>query len=87
MTPDTAAVLADVRAHRRAFIRNHHPDRGGDPGSFITGLAVLDAQAAATVRQPEGRSIGVSFYRRRPLHLRLALAVRRWCNPPPARVQ
>jgi hypothetical protein len=27
---------------RREFIRAHHPDRGGDPAAFMTGLAALD---------------------------------------------
>ena len=31
-------------ARRRAFIRDHHPDRGGDPGAFIAGLRTLDAE-------------------------------------------
>src|ERR1700761_5984466 len=31
-------------ARRRAFIREHHPDRGGDPGAFIAGMRVLDAE-------------------------------------------
>jgi len=29
------------RAQRRAFIRDHHPDRGGDPDAFIEGLRHL----------------------------------------------
>jgi hypothetical protein len=31
-------------ARRRAFIREHHPDRGGDPRAFIAGLRTLDAE-------------------------------------------
>lgn len=27
---------------RRAFIREHHPDRGGDPVVFIAGLTAFD---------------------------------------------
>ena len=30
------------RRLRREFIRAHHPDRGGDPAAFMTGLAGLD---------------------------------------------
>ena len=33
----------EQRTTRRAFIRNHHPDAGGDHETFITGLADLDA--------------------------------------------
>jgi hypothetical protein len=31
------------QARRRAFIRERHPDRGGDPAAFIAGLRTLDA--------------------------------------------
>jgi len=31
----------DVRHARRAFILEHHPDRGGDPQYFIVGLERL----------------------------------------------
>ena len=30
------------RSDRRAFILANHPDRGGDPAAFITGLRLLD---------------------------------------------
>ncbi len=30
-----------LRAQRRAFIRDHHPDRGGHPDDFIEGLRRL----------------------------------------------
>lgn len=29
----------DERAAYRAFVREHHPDRGGDPDAFVEGLA------------------------------------------------
>lgn len=29
----------EQRRARRAFVREHHPDRGGDSASFIEGLA------------------------------------------------
>lgn len=29
----------DDRAAFRAFVREHHPDRGGDPAAFVEGLA------------------------------------------------
>ena len=31
------------RRARRAFVREHHPDRGGDPDAFTEGLARLDS--------------------------------------------
>ena len=35
------------RQSRRAFIRTHHPDIGGDPADFVAGLAGLDAEPHA----------------------------------------
>jgi hypothetical protein len=35
------------RLARREFIRDHHPDRGGDPDEFIAGLAELDVPESA----------------------------------------
>ena len=29
----------EERAAYRAFVREHHPDRGGDPDAFVAGLA------------------------------------------------
>ena len=29
---------AELRRRRREFIRSRHPDRGGDPDEFVTGL-------------------------------------------------
>ncbi len=36
----------EQRAAYRAFIRDHHPDRGGDPEFFVAGLARLRAGPA-----------------------------------------
>jgi hypothetical protein len=32
-------VNEEERAAYRAFVREHHPDRGGDPEAFVAGLA------------------------------------------------
>ncbi|WP_181779665.1 hypothetical protein [Pseudonocardia pini] len=37
MTPQDRAALD--RAAFRAFVREHHPDRGGDPEVFAAGMA------------------------------------------------
>ncbi|MBW0118439.1 hypothetical protein [Pseudonocardia abyssalis] len=37
----------EQRAEYRAFVRDHHPDRGGDPEFFVAGLARLRAGRAA----------------------------------------
>ncbi|MFR9807251.1 hypothetical protein ACL02T_33875 [Pseudonocardia sp. RS010] len=42
----------EQRAAYRAFVRDHHPDRGGDPDAFVEGLARLRAERAA--RPPAG---------------------------------
>lgn len=42
----------DARAHLRAFVRAHHPDVGGDPETFATGLAELRARRDAVTRAP-----------------------------------
>jgi hypothetical protein len=36
-------IAEDARRARRAFIREHHPDRGGDPQCFIAGLERFSA--------------------------------------------
>ncbi|MHC1563532.1 hypothetical protein ACR9E3_31640 [Actinomycetospora sp. C-140] len=41
----SAPGAADARAARRAFVRAHHPDVGGDPDAFRAGL---EAHRAAT---------------------------------------
>jgi hypothetical protein len=72
-------------ARRRAFIREHHPDRGGDPGAFIAGLRDLDAD-----HQPgSGALPPVVVVRRRAWLVRQAsAAVRRFrCGPTPPRVR
>ena len=47
-TPD--GPTPEQRAAFRAFVRDHHPDRGGDPRAFAEGVARyrkgLDAQPA-----------------------------------------
>jgi hypothetical protein len=51
----------DGRSAFRAFVREHHPDRGGDPGAFVAGLRRLgtgpDDPAAPA---PGSRSNGTS---------------------------
>jgi hypothetical protein len=37
-SPDPDGAAAE-RAAFRAFVREHHPDRGGDPDAFAAGLA------------------------------------------------
>jgi hypothetical protein len=72
-------------ARRRAFIREHHPDRGGDPRAFIAGLRTLDAER-------ERRSVpppAVLVVRRRTWIVRKASAAARRLRygPRPSRVR
>jgi hypothetical protein len=57
VTPDPAGGSARVAAERaafREFVREHHPDRGGDPTAFAAGLTRFGrgAQPAAPVPPP-----------------------------------
>ena len=72
-------------ARRRAFIREHHPDRGGDPGAFIAGLRTLDAER----EQGSGPLPKVVVVRRRAWPVRKATAVVRRLRygPRPSRVR
>ena len=58
--PDAAGAAADERRRRRAFALAHHPDRGGDPETFIAGLAALRSG-----RPPEAGDVPVVYRRRR----------------------
>ncbi len=56
--------LVDSRkSERRKFIRDHHPDRGGDPEAFIAGLRQRSA-AQPGVGEPR------VVFRRRPRRTR-----------------
>ncbi|MFC5949118.1 hypothetical protein ACFQH9_12630 [Pseudonocardia lutea] len=44
----------EERAAYRAFVRDHHPDRGGDPEAFVEGLARL---RAARTGDPAGSDL------------------------------
>jgi hypothetical protein len=67
------------RAARRAYIRAHHPDRGGDPAAFAAGLARFRGC-------PQAARPRVQVVRRPPLARRLLLILARrlgWRRPPP----
>ena len=50
--PDGVDAAAE-RAAFRAFVRDHHPDRGGDPEAFAAGLARFGRGAPAPVDAPD----------------------------------
>jgi hypothetical protein len=68
------------RLARRDFIRAHHPDRGGDPAAFMTGLAAFDRLPAGA---PPARVVVVADT---PLLVSLLAALMHrigWHRPPP----
>jgi hypothetical protein len=74
-----------VPRDRRDFIREHHPDRGGDPDVFIAGL-----KAFGPGHDPDAGPLPrVTGVRRRPWPVRLAAAaaqrVRYGTQPPRVR--
>jgi hypothetical protein len=38
--------LNDIDRRRRQFVREHHPDLGGDPEMFIAGMRAFEAEQA-----------------------------------------
>lgn len=70
VTPDP-----DARRRRRALLRAHHPDLGGDPEQFIrvmagmpTGHPAADSPEVRFVRRPRGLARIATWlrHRRRP---------------------
>lgn len=62
----------EERRRRRALLRAHHPDLGGDTAEFIRVLAVLEGRGRAEpaddvrfVRRPRGLAKVAAWYRRR----------------------
>jgi hypothetical protein len=78
----TVADDPQLRAERRAFIRDHHPDRGGDPDEFIAGLRRLAGS-------PNDPAVPVYAYRsRRMSPTRWLHRIRaRWAGTPPRRLK
>jgi hypothetical protein len=38
--------LSEIDRRRRQFVREHHPDLGGDPETFIAGMRAFEAEQA-----------------------------------------
>jgi hypothetical protein len=74
-------VNAEERARFRAFVREHHPDRGGDPETFVAGLAGFGAAAAPADPDPDDRRFDapVEVVGPLPLPVRVGVAlIRTW---------
>ncbi|OLT13265.1 hypothetical protein BJF78_22255 [Pseudonocardia sp. CNS-139] len=39
--------MSSEKSEFREFVREHHPDRGGDPDAFVAGMARFAAPAGA----------------------------------------
>ncbi|MCW0211972.1 MAG: hypothetical protein OJJ54_01295 [Pseudonocardia sp.] len=61
------------RAAYRAFVRAHHPDRGGDPEVFVAGLARFHAQRQE--REDRRYDAPIEIVRDMPLPVRVAVCV------------
>lgn len=71
-----AATPAE-RAAFRAFVREHHPDRGGDPEVFVRGLARFRpaARAGGADLDAEAAEAPVETVTPLPLPVRVAVAL------------
>ena len=71
------------RAAYRAFVREHHPDRGGDPEFFVAGLARFrTGESSPGANAPEttadetaGHDTPVEVVASLPLPMRVAIAL------------
>jgi hypothetical protein len=71
---------AQLRAEFRAFVREHHPDRGGDPDEFVAGLARFETRFAALRATAVGHGddrydAPIEIVTPYPLPLRVAIAL------------
>ena len=57
------------RAEYRAFVRENHPDRGGDPDAFVAGLARFKEPADPRFDAP------IEVVRPLPVPVRVAIAL------------
>ncbi len=75
--PPGPGMSPEERAAYRAFVREHHPDRGGDPDTFVEGLARFRAGPAPTGPDPDDARYDapVEFVTPLPLPARVAIAL------------
>jgi hypothetical protein len=53
----------DARRRLRVYVREHHPDVGGDPAAFAEGYLRLEAELAGAAHGFAGNGPEVTFYR------------------------
>ena len=81
---------AEERARFRAFVREHHPDRGGDPETFVAGLAGFGTAATPVDPGPDDRRFDapVEVVGSLPLPVRVGVAlIRTWRRHRQSRVR
>jgi hypothetical protein len=83
---DAGDRAADAGQRRREFIRAHHPDRGGDAGTFIAGLRGFDDGPDPADQDPPPR-VTVIPHQPWPTRLMRAAVQRLRDGKPPARVR
>ncbi|MGD9989647.1 hypothetical protein [Pseudonocardia sp.] len=69
-------MTPEERAAYRAFVRENHPDRGGDADAFVAGLAQLRTPTGPAAPDDTTRD-DVVFVRDVPLPARIAVALLR----------
>ncbi|GAY10542.1 hypothetical protein [Pseudonocardia sp. N23] len=73
-------MTPEERAAYRAFVRENHPDRGGDPAAFVAGLAAMRDRPASPRPRHDARDDprdDIVFVRDIPLPARIAVALLR----------
>jgi hypothetical protein len=82
-------VTDEERAAYRAFVREHHPDRGGDPEVFVAGLARFRAGDGAPPPDDDPRfDAPVEVVSPLPFPVRVGVAlIRTWHRRRNPRVQ
>ncbi|OZM80141.1 hypothetical protein [Pseudonocardia sp. MH-G8] len=76
------------RAAYRAFVRENHPDRGGDPDVFVAGLARFGQTGAPPAPDDPRFDAPVEVVRPLPFPVRVGVAlIRTWHRRRNARVE
>lgn len=70
---------SEQRSEFRAFVREHHPDRGGDPDVFIAGMARFTAAPPPPPPRERSYDAPIEVVGRAPLPVRVGVAIiRTW---------
>lgn len=83
---------AEARARYRRFVKEHHPDVGGDPEVFAAGIAHLKSEqlwaARGKARDPDARyDAPIVVLSDWQLRLARVLRLLRWIRRAPPRVE